>query len=65
MLPVLKCYVAFLWVARSSHKKQQSCYERGVSMVHDVVFALVFLAMITTPALVAMHHDGDKSETQQ
>ena len=31
-------------------------------MIHDLVLALVFLSMVTAPALVAMRADSDESE---
>ena len=32
-------------------------------MVHDVVLALAFLAMIVTPALISLNSGDDKHET--
>jgi hypothetical protein len=32
-------------------------------MIHEIIFALVFLAMIAAPAIITLPPDGDKRDT--
>jgi hypothetical protein len=43
--------------AKAAHKKGDS------PMVHDLVLALVFLAMIIAPALLAMRSEKEENDT--
>ena len=31
-------------------------------MLHDILFACLFLAMVVTPALITMRHKGEENE---
>jgi hypothetical protein len=43
--------------------RRQSRHEGDSPMVHDLVLALVFLAMIIAPALLAMRSEKEENDT--